>query len=332
MQAIAPVAYDIDRDPLLAYMELPWKATVFPLGFPAGIETNSEIVLACVRNSWSEFEQLFDADAVRLNVIVQGTANGSSVPPPKFRCREQMLTVVANADNYAGCDLEAGFACAYITPAAELDPNYLREAFTDALLLSMIHAWHLSAVHAACVEKNGAGFLLCGESGAGKSSLAFACALRGWKLICDDASFLVRAVGGKTIVGNPYLLRFKPDGPELFPELAGRSTVPRLSGKSTIYLQTKELPTIATSTWSDAQVVVFLRRTATGAAKLIRRIGPFIEELRTPEYGPHDAIAEQRATLGNLADLPAYELHYSSLWDAVACLNEFAQGFRERAQ
>ena len=61
---------------------------------------------------------------------------------------------------------------------------------------------HTTAIHAACVEHEGGGILLCGDSGAGKSSLSYACARAGWTYITDDASFLVNNRHDRLVVGQ----------------------------------------------------------------------------------------------------------------------------------
>ncbi len=53
----------------------------------------------------------------------------------------------------------------------------------------------------------------------GKSSLAYACACRGWTYVSDDASSLLRSGTERKVIGNSRLFRFRPAAVDLFPEL-----------------------------------------------------------------------------------------------------------------
>ncbi len=62
-------------------------------------------------------------------------------------------------------------------------------------------------VHASCVALRGAGVLLLGESGSGKSDLALRLLHEGWSLVADDRTMLslvrggIRAAAPNTITG-----------------------------------------------------------------------------------------------------------------------------------
>jgi serine kinase of HPr protein (carbohydrate metabolism regulator) len=167
---------------------------------------------------------------------------------------------------------------------------------------------------------DGAGVLLCGGPGAGKSSLAVKCALHGWTLVCDDASFLIRRRGGRTVVGNPYLVRFRPETRALFPFLADCHIDQRVNGKPTIHLPTADVPSIATALQAEVRWMVLLQRTEGARARLVRRSEEIIQHVRHPPYGDPGVIAEQELTLQALSGVPAFDLHYSDLDDAVRCL------------
>jgi len=353
MQEHSHSMLELGRDSLMVRLDLPYRLTIHPLGFPAHIESNSREVISSLWESWGLFRPEFDAPPVRLSVIVSGSDTPGSLPAPVFRCRRHLLSITADAANFAACDLNAGYACAWITPQTVADRVYLRDSFTEAPLLSMLNTRHLAPVHAACVVHNGvpmaqraakgnehapyqsrdrqgaddqrvfngAGVLLCGDSGSGKSSLALACALRGWTYLCDDASFLVRGLSGRAVVGNPFLMRFKPDAHKLFPQLGERTAAMRVNGKPTVHVQTSELPQIATVQRAEARYMVFLRRSARGEARLVHRREGCLDLLRLPLYGDQRDIAEQEATLHSLSDLAAFDFHYSDLDAAVDRLN-----------
>ena len=55
-----------------------------------------------------------------------------------------------------------------------------------------------------------------------RALLAYACARAGWTYVSDDGAFLVRGRDDRYAIGDPHSIRFRPDAPELFPELADR--------------------------------------------------------------------------------------------------------------
>ncbi|MGJ5817444.1 HPr kinase/phosphorylase [Paludibaculum fermentans] len=313
------------EDPLLSKIELPLRSTLYPLGFPVLAETNSLEVMESLRESWGLFEKAFDTSPLHLSVAVSGEDHDEALPPPVFRCRRHILSVTANRANQAVCDMSAGFACAWITSSTAKNRLYLRDAFTDALVYTMLHGLHLSAVHAACVAWNGCGLLLCGPSGAGKTSLAVACAMRGWTLICDDASYLVRGFGGPTVIGNPYELRFKRDAAKLFPLLSQHEWVQRTNGKPTVFARPADFPGIRTDVRADVECLVFLNRKEGAEARLAPVRDDIQERLKLPRYGDEWMIAEQEECLRSLSPLNAFELTYSDFDSATDCLRRLAE-------
>lgn len=305
------------NDPLMCRVQLPLSTTVYPLGFPAVVETNSASVLSCVRQSWERFSATFPEREVRLSVIVSDSTDAGELHQPVFRARGHLHSIVSDSDNFGMCDLNTGNAFAFISRCAAEDHCYLRDTYTDALLLPMIHSQYLAVVHAACVMLDGAGVLLCGGSGAGKSSLAINCALRGWTLVCDDASFLIRRRGGRAVVGNPHLMRFRPEARALFPFLADCHIDQRVNGKPTIHVPTADVPSIETAPQAEVRYMVLLQRTEGARARMVRRGEDITQHVRLPPYGDPGVIAEQEATLQALSGVPAFDLQYWDLDEAV---------------
>jgi hypothetical protein len=107
--------------------------------------------------------------------------------------------------------------------------------------------------------------LLCGRSGAGKSSMAFACASRGWTFVTDDVAYLRRGVADRVVLGRPQFLKFVASAPELFPELGKLPVITDQAGEPAL-----ELPTtgITTSFQAPIEAIVFLNRREGNAPNL----------------------------------------------------------------
>src|ERR1700694_2033969 len=75
-------------DPMYARREFPLKETLYPLGFPLDIETNSEEVLAAAAASWHGFGKLFDTRPITLRIGFFGD-NFTECPPRPGGCTIQ---------------------------------------------------------------------------------------------------------------------------------------------------------------------------------------------------------------------------------------------------
>lgn len=306
-------------DPLLCDVDLPLRGVYYPRGFAVEIMTNSPEVLAGCQESWGQFQQSFSEPPLLLRVGVIGAGNGVCPPIPICRSWQNLFLNLADAENYAVCDLRRGVGFAWITQTAVENISYLRYTFLEACVMSMLSQKYLAPVHGACVRLQDRGVLLCGDSGAGKSSLAYACARHGWTFVADDASHLIRSRREPTVVGNPSQIRFREAGVELFPELSTEVATARVTGELAIELPTSKVPEIATALTSSVEYVVFLNRRDPGPSCLV----PFSKQVALPWFeqvacfGEEEVRQAQRTSLHRLLDRPLLELRYRDLDWAV---------------
>jgi hypothetical protein len=245
-------------DPLCSFLPLPFRHVLFPYGFPIHIKCNEETVIRLAEQTWGSFQQRSRDAPIEIRFLVSAPPVRRRPGPPVFRAQANLLSIVADAHNFACCDLAAGFGFACVTRGTVSNGDYLRYHFLEAIVYSLLNAKHLVAVHAACVTKDGHGVLLVGNSGAGKSSFAYACMRRGWTYVSDDASLLPRRRTGRVIVGNPQTFRFRPTASILFPELQGQTKV--RNGKPTVEVRTENLRDSKTANECTVDYVIFLNR------------------------------------------------------------------------
>jgi hypothetical protein len=311
----------IAGDPLLRNAELPLRRLYHPLGFSIEVMTNSDEVLAAAEESWAGLRKTFSAPPLRLRIALGEGGSGLCPPPPVYRGQGHLLSIVADSKNFAVCDRERGFAFAWVARDAAEHRAYLRYHFLEAIALSMLASSYVTPLHAACVELAGQGVLLCGNSGAGKSSLAFACARAGWRYISDDASYLVRKGAGRLVVGNSRHVRFRPSAVVLFPELDGLLLTPRAAGKPSIELSMALMPEVKTARQATVEYIIFLNRIESDVTELI----PFPKELAMrwasqaqDAMGSNDEAQAQ--SIRELLKARLFELRYRRLEEAVAQL------------
>ncbi len=298
-------------DPLQYGVVLPLRETFYPLGFTLEIETNSPSVLEAARESWPCGSALFAERPLRLCIAVSPGPKRDLPPPPAFRGQAHLVSIISDQRNFAVCDYQRGFGFCCLESAAVADRPWLRYCFLEAVTYLLLTQLYLTPLHAACVALEGRGVLLLGESGAGKSCLAYACACRGWTYLADDASSLVRGHAGRMVLGRPHQIRFRDSAPALFPELAGRPAVYGVNGKRSIEVPTREMPHIATASSCRADYIVFLHR-GDGAARLDPISASMAQGRLEEVLFLYDAqvYAGHRSSLAELASAQAFDLRY----------------------
>lgn len=314
----------------MTFVPLPYEREFYPHGFLLRITSNSLHVLAAAEESWGGLRRRFNTAPLMLRCLVSESASGCLPPPPVVRAQRNLFVSVADAENFCSGDLAAGFASAWVTQAVVADRGYLRYHILEALAYSLLDALHLVAIHAACVALHGHGVLLAGDSGAGKSSLAYACARRGWTYCSDDASSLVVRGTGRSVLGNPRVFRFRETAAALFPEFTGMEGSRRGNGKPTIEVQTAALPEIQTALESQVDHIVFLNRceAARGRAQLVPVSRREAQARLFVDTWPAEIPAREKreAAVRRLAEIGAHEMRYRELDVAVDCLEQLVLG------
>jgi hypothetical protein len=309
-------------DPLLRDLELEYKGTYYPVGFPLHIATNSQHVLEAAAESWSHWRQEFDVEPITFRVVIE--RDGELAGKPTFRMQGHLLEVVSDANNFANADTRSLFASFHLSEKTAADHPWMRWFYTESMAYFLLTQRYVVGIHAGCVARRGKGLLLCGCSGSGKSTLSFACARAGWTYVADDCTWLLADSTDRVAIGKPHQVRFRDDAPEHFPELAGYVARTRPNGKLSIEAPTSWFPGIETAARCATGGLVFLDRESGGAPRL-EPMAPAeaIESLiaNLPSYG-EDVNAMHERTVQGLTGVPAWRMHYRSLDEALRLLSE----------
>jgi len=165
--------------------------------------------------------------------------------------------------------------------------------------------------------------LLCGDSFAGNSTLAYACARAGWTYVTDDGTFLVRNRADRYAVGNPHFIRFREDARQLFPELAKWLGITRPNGKIGMEVPARDLE-IAIAPGANIEHVVFLDRNHAGPARLRRSPEDQLQAWceRFVSFGSDEVRAAQTRSHARLLDAHIWKMSYQNFDDAVRRLEQ----------
>jgi HPr Serine kinase C-terminal domain len=313
------------NDPLLYAAPLPHTARFYPMGFPLDIRAGAREVLAAAEESWGLHPARYSTEPLRVHVL---TSEGSGIVPPEpvFRGQEHLLTIIADQDNFAICHPASRFAFCSITRATLADQIAMRWHFLEGAVYILLELNFFTAMHAACVAWEGAGVMLHGESGVGKSTLTYACARRGWTYITDDATSILFGRRDRTVIGEPYRFRFRKEASEIFPELRGLTVGHQIGHKPTIEVLTSNLP-IRTAAECRVEKIVFLQRRP-GSRARVTRIGKqeAWERLRKEMAYFGREVEQQRVqAVESLVEAPAFEMCYGSFEDALPLLDGLRQ-------
>ncbi len=316
---------DASPDPLRYEVPLECGTVVYPLGFPLRVTTNSPEIVAAVEALWGQFDPMFDREPIDLRLAVSQGAGVRPDPAPFPTGQGHLITIVHSPANFAVTDVDRGFIYGWLTADTANDRSYLSYHFLEPLVYLTLSCLYVLPVHAAGVALRGQGVLLCGESGAGKTSLAYEFAKRGWTYLADDAVYVVRGSSPLRIVGKPQQIRFRSSAKKLFPELAEFREVVRPNGKPDLELSAAALGISNTAREMEPSLLVFLKREP-GAPAHSRPVSA-AQVLASLEhvicYGPPEARHQQRRTLEKLVGVPAIEMVYSDAAGADTLLRKF---------
>ena len=329
-----PIHSDLRRCPDPLYRSLPvrFSERFLPLGKTVQVESNSPAIIAAASRSFGRYglgASSLEPEIV-LRICVDPVSRDSGLlAPPSYRASQHLFHISCGSTNFAVADLYTGTAVGFVTPELVENESFFCNAFLECLFhVLAVHQSH-TPVHCATVATDGRGILICGSSGAGKTTLAYACARANMQIISDDVVHLewLSSLQQLVLWGNPWQLKLLPNTSEFFPELAGRPLKRR--SDSTLHIEVDvplEFPG-ADRVRCEPSVLVFLERSA-GTRTECRPMNPSeaLERLKQDIVLDDELVVQRHySILERLLLSPAYTLTYSGHpVSAVACLRALA--------
>jgi hypothetical protein len=259
------------------------------------LRTNDHRVLAAAAASFGRFEITAGGRPLVVRLVVgdgdtaTGHARGVDAPsePPAaldarglvHRTAGHLLLISLGPAGEAVVDVASGYAMGTVSTAIAAKPGLLRYAFIEAMAQAMLTGGcGYVPIHASCIVRDGVGIILQGPAGAGKSTLALACARRGWGLLAEDVVF-ARPVAGAAAAdggddrgsielwGIPWTQRLLPDAPRFFPELLDAKVRLQANGEHKLEVDLDELSPGAAIPRAAAGPVALLARDSGGPTR-----------------------------------------------------------------
>ena len=203
-------------DPLYRAVPVDHEVLIPVLGVPTRFMASDAEILGAVEETFGAWrrlegrEDLWSGAQVTVRIWMHAGDEGPLEHAPiSYRAPDPELVLVSTPGSFGVADAGKRSAVGYVTRAFLADRAHFCEGFLKSLTLSIVARDDRQAFHAAAVAHGDAALLLYGPSGVGKSTLAWACAERGLRVLADDAVYLQM---------NPTLRVWGSTGPVRVPE------------------------------------------------------------------------------------------------------------------
>jgi hypothetical protein len=244
------------------------------MGEPLLFQTNHPLLLETADESFGRFPAC-PPDTAR-PLIAQlcvteprGPEPEGAHPLPVYHTQEHLFHLQVGQDNFAVVDLQKGFAFGLVTPGMARDRAFVRVTFVEAMCLSMLSlARNFSNLHAACVVKNGVSLILQGPNNTGKSTLAYACARRGYQVLTEDIVHVKVRPEGVTLWGAPWKLHLLVDAQLFFPELSNLTPALQINGEWKLEVDLESLYPHSTLVQTRPGLMVLAERGTAGRTRI----------------------------------------------------------------
>ncbi|MCI0423802.1 MAG: hypothetical protein L0387_37760 [Acidobacteria bacterium] len=306
-------------DPLLRGLPIRFTARFVPLGRVIRVESNSSAVIDAALESFGAYGEPPPSvlPDITLRICADPTFHDAEPwPVPLYRALEHLFHISCGSANFAVADLRTGTAIGFVSLEMVQDRSFFRNVFLECLFyVFAVHQSH-TPVHCSCVSLNGHGILICGASGAGKTTLAYACAKTGMEVVSDDVIHLEwdRQTEQLKLWGNPWRMRLAPESGGLFPELSGRSPTLRNDHEWYLDLSISEEFGGQARSKCEPNVLVFLERSSSSAGLECTRLEPacVLDRLKRDIVLDEASVVERHyAVLNRLARVRAFAFRYS---------------------
>ena len=304
-------------------------------GAVCSLSTNSRQILAAAGDTFIRLARPRRFADISMRFWVDSGAKGAAPwPQPYFRGLSNFVFAAFDPENSLLIDLRRRHAVGRFTESMVRDREYWRRVIFPTTFGIISGAAGIAALHCACVERDGRGFLLAGDSGSGKSTLSLALALRGFSFLADDWTYLSRRDERLLAWGLATPLKLLPEAIGHFPELASLRPDISLNGELAYEVHPEKNFGVRRSPCAEPHCVVFLERdgdsemslTELPPAEASARLEQSVESLPLSLSASRDDLIR---TVRILVQRPCWQLRYSERPEEIAqALSEFFTGER----
>lgn len=269
------IDYEPARDDLYRNVPLNHRTVIPVLGIPVHFASNAAEVVSVAEEAfgaWRVLEgapHLVAASSVEITIMVQPGDEGDVEHVGFYhRVLSDRRVLYGSRGSIAYADSQRREAVGYVTPQLVADRQHFRYALLESLTMATLTPLDRQPLHAAAIMRDDAAVLLAGESGIGKSTLAYAAARAGMRVLADDTVHL-QAHPGLRIWGLPGYLHLPLDARHRFPELGELTPTLLASGKTKLSVDLRLLDALPTVPVVERAALCLVSR-APGEPQLVR--------------------------------------------------------------
>ena len=196
--------------------------------------------------------------------------------------------------------------------------------FANNLITQLMIKYNYYSVHASCVQFNGNGIMLSGNSGRGKSTAIFALLQHGFKVLSDERVLLYHSDNGYRGCSISDIIKIREKARKLFfPALLPEKAYATIDDDH--YYNCR---TISPGSWlADTRINNFLviNQSGTPQSRLIRInptrvVGEFFPVTMKPYESKPAAIKRFNFLMDFLSSVPCYQLEFGTDMDRLEAL------------
>lgn len=197
------------------------------LGQRVTVESNHPRLPELLTATFGQSAQPMDAPAgrgVRISLWADDSLRfAGNLPAPAYFTQGTLFALTLGESAFGTLNLREGTASAWVSPALlHAEPDFVRLNLCETLALSAAaFAGEFFHLHAGAVQRNGVMLTLHAPSGVGKSTLTYACARAGYKILAEDVVHVRWQTGAPLpeFWGIPWQLHPLPDVTQFFPDV-----------------------------------------------------------------------------------------------------------------
>ena len=198
--------------------QLPLRADLCMVGTRCELSTNSAGILSSL-SRWEAPAAAERSYSFELNVMVDSEAKRDRSATPHFRGLHHLVFGSFGVTESFVFDLLRRKVSAVVAEETAKDEGFWNTLLLPTALGLLGATIGVVPLHCACLDKDGEGLLLAGDSGTGKSTLAVALSRCGFGIVSDGWTYLGKSGNVLTAYGISAPVKLLPDAARHFPEL-----------------------------------------------------------------------------------------------------------------
>jgi hypothetical protein len=246
----------------------PFQTDLSIAGADCHLSTNSADVVQSVLQ-WGRPE-VVSPHSFQMDIFVDARLSAKAVQHPAyFRGNGHLVFGFLPPGSFVTYDLLRRCARVVLSPEAALDDSFWRALLIPITIGVLGTTVGIVPLHCACVERDGNGLLIAGNSGVGKSTLTAALAQRGHTLISDDWTYFSREQSALVAHGLFAPIKLLPEALRFFDELRELTPAISLNGELAYEVEPVRFAGALAKNTSRPRWLFFLERTFTPGCQFV---------------------------------------------------------------